>query len=430
MSKLLLERSLRANFSWVLSGNVLYSACQWCIILVIARLGSPAQVGEYALGMAVSAPILLFANFQLRAIVASDLSARFTFTQYFTFRVFSLALALAVIAAAGFLSQGTSRQGGIVLLVGFAQVLEFLSDTYYGRMQKHDRLDRLAKSLAIKGPLALAALWGAMYATHNIAWAIAGLALGRLVVVLFWDSRPMASETTSWTGLEWNPRELLQLLRTVLPLGIISMLVALNTNIPWYFVEAYHGRSELGIFSALVSLMSVGGLVVAAFGQSIFRPVAQAVLEGDRLRYRSFVWQSTLLALALGCAGVAVAAVSGRQILTFLFRPEYGQHAGVLLWLMIVGTVNWIGSGAGYILTAGRRLRPQVPLLAVTSLVLLAASAWAIPRHGLQGAAEANLVGGLVQLMGTGLILWRIDQQLEPLPAPLEETAQAASLEA
>ena len=49
MAKLLVDRSLRANFTWVLSGNVLYSACQWCIILVIARLGNPAQVGEYAL---------------------------------------------------------------------------------------------------------------------------------------------------------------------------------------------------------------------------------------------------------------------------------------------------------------------------------------------------------------------------------------------
>jgi O-antigen/teichoic acid export membrane protein len=76
-----------------------------------------------------------------------------------------------------------------VVLVGFAQALEFVSETYYGFMQKHERMDRIAGSLLLKGPLSLAALCGAMYITRTIVWAVIGLAFGRLLVLLVWDSR-------------------------------------------------------------------------------------------------------------------------------------------------------------------------------------------------------------------------------------------------
>jgi len=68
------EKRLRADFTWVLAGNIVYSACQWAIVVALAKLGSPEQVGEYALGMAISAPIVLFASLQLRALLASDVS--------------------------------------------------------------------------------------------------------------------------------------------------------------------------------------------------------------------------------------------------------------------------------------------------------------------------------------------------------------------
>jgi len=72
------DKRLRADFTWVLSGNVLYSACQWGIVVVLAKLGSPAQLGEYALGLAVAAPIILFANLQLRALLACGINGAAT----------------------------------------------------------------------------------------------------------------------------------------------------------------------------------------------------------------------------------------------------------------------------------------------------------------------------------------------------------------
>src|SRR5438552_2838114 len=98
--KLRTMAQLRRDFAWVLSGNLLYSACQWGIVVALAKLGSPKQVGEYALGLAVSAPIMLFANLQLRALMASDVTGQFRFGRFLAFRLISLAAALLVVAGA------------------------------------------------------------------------------------------------------------------------------------------------------------------------------------------------------------------------------------------------------------------------------------------------------------------------------------------
>ena len=410
------NKRLRTDFTWVLSGNLLYSACQWGIVVALAKLGNPGQVGEYAFGMAVSAPIVLFANVQLRALLASELRDRFTFGQYLTFRLVSLGAALFLVAGAVACMQTDWRLRGIVVLVGFAQALEFVSETYYGFMQKHERMDRIAGSLLLKGPLSLAVLCGAMYITRSIVWAVIGLAFGRLLVLLVWDSRlDFAKTERSAFGvhLEWNSSEMLTLLRMALPLGVISMLISLNLSIPRYFVEAHSGSAELGIFSAIASLISAGNLVVSAFGQSIFLPVARACAAPDRAKYRGYVALAAALGGSLGGLAILAAVLFGRDILTHLFRPEYGERPDILVRLMIAGTIMFIASGLGYVITAARSLRPQIPVLLAAAIAAAATSAWSIPRHGLGGAADAALASAFVQLIGTGAILLKIDRRLQ-----------------
>jgi O-antigen/teichoic acid export membrane protein len=421
MMERLAKTSLKTDFLWVLCGNLLYSACQWGIVVALAKLGTPDQVGQYALGLAVSAPIVLFANFQLRALLASDVNDQFTFGQYLSFRFVSLLVALVLVAILAVFTQPDARRAGMIVLVGFAQALEFISDAYYGFMQKQERMDRLSGSLMMKGPLSLSILCLAMYVTHSALWAVMGLVVGRLLILLLWDSRLdfAGRKPVDAVRLEWDRRQMFAFLRTAAPLGIISMLVSLNSSIPRYFVEGHRGSAELGIFSAIMSLLSTGSLVVSAFGQSIFLPVARACAAFDRAKYRGYVALAVLLGGLLGGVAVVAAQLFGRTILTHVFRPEYGQHADILVPLTIAGMIAFIASGLGFIITAARSLRPQIPLLVITALAAGVTSAWAIPRHGLSGAAEAAMVAALVQLAGTGVILWKIDRQLQREAPPM-----------
>lgn len=217
---------------------------------------------------------------------------------------------------------------------------------------------------------------------------------------------------------------MLGLLRAALPLGVISMLGSLIPNIPRYFINVFEGSAGLGIFSAIASLLTAGALVVSTFGQASFLPVVKACAEADRAKYRMLIWQTVVLAGGLGGVAVVGSVFFGRSLLIHLFRREYGEYADILVLLMIAGMMMFMASGLGYVMTAARKLRPQIPLLLLAAVAAAATSAWSIPRYGLRGAAEAVLISAFVQLVGTGLILWQIDRQLRSRER-LSSTARA-----
>jgi O-antigen/teichoic acid export membrane protein len=214
---------------------------------------------------------------------------------------------------------------------------------------------------------------------------------------------------------------MLRLLRLSLPLGIISMLAALSANIPRYFIEGRLGTSHLGIYSAIASLLALGTLVMSAFGQSIMVPAAKAAAVGDRLKFRTYALQTAALGAVLGVGAVIAAGFFGPFLLAHIFRPEYARDPDIFVWLMGAGTVALLAAGLGYPITAARTLKPQIPLLLANSIATAAASAWLVPIHGLRGAAEAILIGSLVQLAGCVALLRQIDRRFVPSPQPVEE---------
>src|SRR6266498_5513225 len=61
--------SLMRNFSWTFLGNIVCALCQWAMLICIARLSTADVVGQYALGLAVSSPIMMFCNLHLKAVL-------------------------------------------------------------------------------------------------------------------------------------------------------------------------------------------------------------------------------------------------------------------------------------------------------------------------------------------------------------------------
>src|ERR1700719_3524984 len=87
--------SLRSNFAWTLAGGAIYSCCQWSMLAVLAKMGGGAIVGTFALGLAISAPVFMFTNLQLRAVQATDAKSQYMFAEYFTVRSGATLLGLA-----------------------------------------------------------------------------------------------------------------------------------------------------------------------------------------------------------------------------------------------------------------------------------------------------------------------------------------------
>jgi len=403
--------SFKINFVWMLGGNIFYAACQWAMLVIIAKLGDPEMVGRFVLGLALSAPVIMFSNLNLRLVLATDSRKTYSFHSYLALRLISAPLAALVIAGIALFMGYPLETTLVVIVVGAAKAFEATSDIYYGLMQFHERLDRIAKSMILKGFLSLGLLGIGVYMSGSILWGAIGLACAMALTLFAYDLRSarhvvllsgQESEAAAESALtpHWDAHLLWQLALFTLPLGVMVLLQSLNTNIPRFFIERYLGEHSLGIFAALAYVMVAGTTMVRALGHSLSPVMARYYNDGRRKSfYRSIAF---LLAagIGIGLAGMGIAALAGRWILRIMYTPEYANHASLFVYIMFASLFLFVAQLLDYALAVVRNFHAQMTLAIVVSGVTLLLSFWRIPRAGLWGASQALLWGGVVKVLG------------------------------
>lgn len=406
--------SLRRNISWTFIGNIIYAASQWGMIVVLTKLGTQEMVGQFALGLAVTAPVVLFTNLQLRSVQATDIRLEYSFEAYRNLRILSTVFALLVISGIAVFSTYTSEVVKVVLAVGAAKAVESISDVYYGSFQRFERMDWISQSLVLRGLSSLVAVAILIYFSGNVLFAVVAMtAVGAMVLFLFDipHGRKLNTKELVHSRKSVPPRiyfrQLRRLAMVALPLGVTMMFISLNSNIPKYFIEGALGVGELGVFAALSYVVVAGHTVVSALGQSGSPRLARYYSEHNYAAFYNLLLKFLGVGLVLGATGVLVAAVAGKQILTIIYGPQYATHHTVFLWLMGAGAIGYVASFMGYGMTALRYFKIQAPLFAVVASVAGVLSFFLIPEHGLLGAAIAMLGAGLAQLVLAATVTYR-----------------------
>lgn len=393
--------SLHHNFSWTFIGNAIYAASQWGMLVVLAKLGSPQMVGQFTLGLAVTAPIIMFTNLQLRAVQATDAKKLYSFSDYFGLRLIATGLAMTVIAIITFFAGYDRQTAFVILLIGLAKAFESISDVFYGLIQQHERMNLIAISLMIKGPLSLLLLGIGVYLSSNILWGVVGLVSAWAIVLFGCDIRngTLVLTKTSQLKPRFHNEMLIKLTWLSLPLGFVMMLISLNGNIPRYFIERYLGVRELGIFAALAYLMIAGVMVVSALGESASPRLAKYYAAGEIKAFRVLLYKLVGIATLLGGAGILSALLAGRFILSVLYQAEYAERLDVFIWLMVAAGIGYIGSFLGYAMTATRAFSYSIIPYLSASVIVAICSLLLIPMYGLVGAAWALCAANLASLV-------------------------------
>ena len=396
--------SLAHNASWGLLGSLTYAGCQWAMLVVLAKLGSAEMMGQFALGFAVSAPVFILANLSLRAVLATDVREDHRFEDYLALRLITALAGLFINAGVAGLVGYRWETRAVIVLVGVAKAIEAVADILYGLMQKHERMDLIARSIVMRGVLSVLALGAGVYLTGRVLWGLVLVAAVWALVLAGYDL-PTGGRLLG-TGIRprWERVDLVRLTGMSLPLGVTAMLISLSATVPRYFVERFRGEQELGAFVAMTSLVTIGSTVVNALGQSASPRLATYYAAGDSASARRLLMGLIGLGVLLGGAGVLIAVAWGREALTALYRPEYAEHVVAFVLIMLAGGIRYVASFLWYAMTSARLVRVQMPLFAWVAAVALVACAALVPSNGLLGAAQASVATCTANLLGVGAV--------------------------
>lgn len=413
--------SLRKNFSWTFAGNVVYAASQWGILVVMAKLGTPEMVGQFALGLAVTAPVIMFANLALRQVQATDARREYQFADYLGLRLITTVIAYQVIVGIVLVSGYTADTALVILFIGLSKSFEAMSEVFFGLLQQRERMDRIAKSLMIEGPVTLVVMGIILYLTRNVVWATVGMAIVWGLQLVLYDIRSgililRAQSPDGRVVRLLQPRfdfsTLRRLVWLALPLGFVMMLISLNTNIPRYFIERYLGKDQLGIFAAMAYLMVAGTTVISALGQSASPKLAFYYATGSKTQFLRLLLKLVSIGVVLGVAGLTAVLIAGRVVLNLFYGPQYAAYNNVFVLVTLAAGIGFIGSFLGYAITAARYFSVQLPIYVGIACTAIAASFFLIPSYGLEGAAYVLISSAIIQVSLSLTIVLRALQRL------------------
>ena len=393
---------LRVSAVWTISANTVFALSQWLLLVLLAKYLDAQAVGRFALALAVSAPVVLFANMQLRSVLGADSGRKVPLETYLRTRALSTAGAVAVLGALASLWPWPVAR--VILVVTAMKAVESGIDIMQGLFQNMDRMDIIARSRLLRALGSVAGMSVGLSTARSLDVGLSLVLLSWLLVGLFYDLprfRRWRYSHAADGASSGMARRCWELGRRALPLGAAAALGSLGVTVPRLVLERSYDERELGLYAALAYLIVVGALLTDSVSEAALPRLARWFQEGAQKQFERLLRNLLVLGLAVGAAGILVAATLGPSLLRLLYSEEFVRR-DVLVWVMIAAAFSYVASPLNAALIAAGQFRAQLWASASVLCVLIAFSLILIPGGGSLGAAKAQAVGGLAQVLVTG----------------------------
>lgn len=389
--------------TWTLVGTVIYSFTQWLLLIVIAKLGTPEMVGQYALGLAITAPIVMLTDMRLRMSLVTDAKMEFGFEHYLGTRLLAVGLSFIMFVVAVWFFDYSYITSWIIVLIGLTKLPESISDILHGLLQKNERMDYITFSSILKGVLTVITFSIILYYSQSLVLAIVGQLVVWTFILLFYDGIVLRKYGSFRPSFEWL--KVKQLVKLTIPLGIMGLLTSLNTNIPSYLVEYFLGKEELGYFVAILYIVLAGNRVANSLRQPAAPLLAVLYEEKNTTGYKKLLFSLCGIGLLMGGIGVLVALLLGKYILSIIYTSSYAEYSGLFVLIMLSGLFNFPAMFLGTGIIATRHFKSQPYLAALWVIVSLVGCFIFVPIYGVSGAAIALILSSLIKLISLLLVL-------------------------
>lgn len=384
-------------------GNSFYAFTQWIQLSIITKFCDTYILGSYTLALAVTAPIFMLLGLQLRNILVTDANNEWSFSNYFSLRFYSILIALSVVVGLYFISK---QNFTILILVSLLKSVEGLAEIFNAQQQLHEQMKYVAKSLIIKGFFATISVSIGVCFFNSIQYGLLIAFISNIFVLVFNDYRNCKRIISLDKHiLHFDTKANTALIVKAIPLGIVMLVVSLNTNISKYIVELFLGREQQGVYSTLAYCLVIGNFINGAIGQSFSPRLSKYYLNNNLTYFKNLVKKYLLVNLGMGILLFVGALFFGHFFLHIMFSEEIAKHYQLFSLIMFSGIFIYITSALGYTLTAMRIFKVQ-PFINTTVLIInIIASSTLIKPFGINGVVYASIIAFMTQCILTFLMI-------------------------
>ncbi len=404
--------------SWTAVGNISFSAFQWMLVVLIARLGGPGQVGQFAAGIAVTTPVFLLSNLGLRTTLSTDIGRQYPLFLYFAIRFMSSCIAFVAALAIALV---IGYRGAILLtcvMLACYRFIESLSDVAYGHMQLNGWMREIAISQIVRAMCSVAIIVLIVGRTGSLNISLLAMTIVSVLSFKLYDVRHLgrgnersseAVNKESWDALRRSARTLVS---ASLPIGLAMTLASLELNVPRIIVERGLGMEALGVFSVVTSVAVVASVFMSSISQAILPGLAQRFASGQVAEAVSLISRLAMLVGVISVVCTIGVYLVGSSLLTLLYGEEFAEYSSILVVVvlaMAIGAQGWLLNA---LLIASRNPTPIAKVSLVSLVFVVIATAAVVGQTGLMGVAWVLVLSSVIQVAIKLMVIVRLIHEL------------------
>lgn len=361
------KESLKNSVFWSFVGNLIFLGCQWLVMLVLARMGTPFLAGQYAIALGFTMPVIAVCQMQLTQLQITDIKKEHSLKDYFVFRSIMLLIGFLLILLLTIISHVTDLK--LIVFLFITKGFESLGEVVYGQLQLSDKFKELAFIKIFRGILTISTVIFCVNSKLDLGKMTMVLSLISIFIFLLVEYRLVIlivrkDPFGKWTGFK-------KIFIIAFPLGLSSGLNSVTTNLPRYFLNYYYGKEVVGFFSVVYSPIIWLSLIPGVMSQVIL-PKAAYYLQHKQLKeYMTIIIKYTIVVSVFFAFIVFVFNIWGEELLTILFGHEYSKFSCLLKILSISLLIANIGCIGPYTLSASRSFWLQFSAVLLSFILML-----------------------------------------------------------
>lgn len=329
-------------YIWNILGSLANAGLSVIILMVVTRTLDNQKADIFSIAWAISQLMATIGCYQIRVLQATDVEEKFTFRQYFEFRIVTIVAMMICSCAYVYIKHYTVYKAIIIIIICGYRAVDSLADVFEGWFQQKERLDLAGRALFIRVVIAIVGGGICLVVMHDLLALSLMLLFIYVVGLLLYDIRYYNKLKVLEKQKENQNNKWLQgLLVAGTPLFVNAYLLMDIMNTPKIVIDAVimNGGLQNGSQTIFNILFMPASVLTLAY--IVFRPLlTKMAIEWTMGRIKNFLKIiGSIMCCLLGMSILIIggSALLGIPVLSVLYAMDLTMYKKELLLIILGG---------------------------------------------------------------------------------------------
>lgn len=329
-------------YIWNILGSLANAGLSVIILMVVTRTLDNQKADIFSIAWAISQLMATIGCYQIRVLQATDVEEKFTFRQYFEFRIVTIVAMMICSCAYVYIKHYTVYKAIIIIIICGYRAVDSLADVFEGWFQQKERLDLAGRALFIRVIIAIVGGGICLVVMHDLLALSLILLFIYVVGLLLYDIRYYNKLKVLEKQKENQKNKWLQgLLVAGTPLFVNAYLLMDIMNTSKIVIDAaiMNGGLQNGSQTIFNILFMPASVLTLAY--IVFRPLlTKMAIEWTMGRIKNFLKIiGSIMCCLLGMSILIIggSALLGIPVLSVLYAMDLTMYKKELLLIILGG---------------------------------------------------------------------------------------------